>query len=958
MGLRKAQWFKIALLTTIIFSGTLFAGVTGKISGKIVDKNDESPLVGASVIIEGSNLGAATDINGEYFIINIPPGNYTVRADYIGYREEQKTDVLVLIDKTIFINYELEAQTIQGEEILVSAYRPDVADPDLTATKQTYDIETIESLPGISDVGGIVNLQADVDGGHFRGGRAGEAAYLIAGVNIMNPLTGGKTFSPITIGLEQVEVYTSGFSAEYGNVQSGVVNMVPKEGWGQEWETRIEVSQTNDRYDHWGGSIYSREVNPYMDTLMNIDEWVDGIDPLTGGYLLDFSAISFEDKYVPQQKIGFPIPPPPTREDSLHTAMMMRALWLQLVRQMDLEYAAPDYRAEFSTGGKLSENSALFIAAQVNTNQTFIPTPSPDMDFQILGNLSHRINQGDKLSLMYNFNRDFENDITSNFARWFESALTVPKVIQKTQQFGVNWNHTSSKSTFMEMKLSHIATSQDQFNEVLQEDEFSQTYNNNSNWRFSKSPSGHTGGNLVTTRGNYHTSTTDFSWNISSQVNQRNLLKSGVGLKYYDIDVNQQSSLTNETSARWDDYQAYPFEGAIYLQDKMEYEGFIANLGLRYDFYNFNTEYFTNRYSPYRNPGFENGNPDAGSFYDEDRAAKSTTDFTNIIQPRIGFSFPISEKTVLHLNYGVFTQRPAFEYIFQSRFQMNTYPNFDRMGNAELEPEKTISYDMGIVRMLPFGLSLDLSAYNKNVSNLVQGAQYEDLDGNVYNSFDNREYADIHGIQIALDKKRGFIQANLRYNWESATGQASSPLGASDLVVHYENPNKVDKLRNPKDIFLDFNRLHKVVATLGFHTGKNAGIGFMGMHPLGGITFRATYKYMSGRPFTWDASGQGLRFNLRTPEEQNLTARFEKVLSVSANRITAFFEGYNLLNDKVWHYSRTFSDSPDNVYRERYVDETTDVLTETEFSPYLTNLTPYLYSNSPRSFRFGLKLDF
>ena len=194
MGLRKAQWFKIALLTTIIFSGTLFAGVTGKISGKIVDKNDESPLVGASVIIEGSNLGAATDINGEYFIINIPPGNYTVRADYIGYREEQKTDVLVLIDKTIFINYELEAQTIQGEEILVSAYRPDVADPDLTATKQTYDIETIESLPGISDVGGIVNLQADVDGGHFRGGRAGEAAYLIAGVNIMNPLTEGKTF--------------------------------------------------------------------------------------------------------------------------------------------------------------------------------------------------------------------------------------------------------------------------------------------------------------------------------------------------------------------------------------------------------------------------------------------------------------------------------------------------------------------------------------------------------------------------------------------------------------------------------------------------------------------------------------------------------------------------------------------------------------------------------------------
>ena len=415
MSFRKVQCYKIVLLIAIVFSSNLFAGETGKISGKIIDKNDGSPLVGASVIIEDMNLGAATDVNGEYFIINIPPGNYTIRAEYIGYRKEQKTDVLVLIDKTIYINYELETQAVQGTEVLVSAFRPDIADPDLTATKQTYDVETLESLPGISNVGGIVNLQADVDGGHFRGGRDGEAAYLISGVNIMNPLTGGKTFSPITIGLEQVEVYTSGFSAEYGNVQSGVVNMVPKEGWGRDWKTRIEVSQTNDRYDHWGGSVYSSEVNPYMDTLINIDEWVDGIDPLSGGLLLDFSAISFESKYVPQQLVGFPVPPPPTREDSLHTAMMMRALWLQLVRQKDMEYAAPDYRAEFSTGGNLSDNTALFVATQVNSNQTFIPTPTPDMDFQFLGNLSYRINQSDKLSLMYNFNRDFENDITSNF---------------------------------------------------------------------------------------------------------------------------------------------------------------------------------------------------------------------------------------------------------------------------------------------------------------------------------------------------------------------------------------------------------------------------------------------------------------------------------------------------------------------------------------------------------------
>ena len=114
MSFRKVQCYKIVLLIAIVFSSNLFAGETGKISGKIIDKNDGSPLVGASVIIEDMNLEAATDVNGEYFIINIPPGSYTVRAEYIGYREEQKTDVLVLIDKTIYINYELETQAVQS----------------------------------------------------------------------------------------------------------------------------------------------------------------------------------------------------------------------------------------------------------------------------------------------------------------------------------------------------------------------------------------------------------------------------------------------------------------------------------------------------------------------------------------------------------------------------------------------------------------------------------------------------------------------------------------------------------------------------------------------------------------------------------------------------------------------------------------------------------------------------
>jgi len=956
MGIKTARRITYTYLLMVLLSGSLFGGETGKITGKVIDKSNGAPLIGANVLIEGTNLGAATDAAGEYYIINIPPGDYTIRASYVGFRDERKTDVLILVDKTIYIDYELESQAVEGQEVVVNAFRPDRADPDLTATKQTYDIDAIESLPGITDVTDILNLQADVDRGHFRGGRDGEAVYLISGANIMNPLTGARTFAPITIGLEQVEVHTSGFSAEYGNVQSGVINMMPKEGWG-DWKTRIEVSQTNDRYDHWGGSVYSNEINPFIDTLLTLDGWVTGIDPVSGAVLLDFSIQGFDD-FIPQQQTGFPTPPPPSYEDSLHTAMLTRAHWLQLVRQIGYDYAAPNYRSEFSTGGSLSENTALFVATRINSVQPTIPTPERDIDIQITANLVHRIGFGDKVSVSYNYNRDFENDLTSNFLRWFEITMNTPKVIQSTHQIGLNWNHVVSQSTFMEFKISQLNTLEEGYIEILADDEYSQIYSNNSNWRFSKSPSGHTGGKLATTRGDYATKTTHLTGNITSQIDNRNLLKSGLELTYYDLDIDHRSSLTNPASMRWEKYHEYPFEGAIYAQDKMEYEGFIANLGLRYDFYNFNNEYYANQFSPYRNPDFDPANPDAGGFYDAEHAAKKDSKFTGVLQPRVGFSFPVSDKTVLHLNYGVFTQRPPYEYIFVHRLKMDANPNIDRLGNVELEPEKTISYDMGVVRVLPWGFYLDLSAYYKNVSNLIQSAQYIDQDGFVYNTFDNREYADIHGFQVALDKKYGLVRGNLRYNWESATGQASSPLGAADQVAHYEGAPEKDHLRNPKDIFLDFNRLHKFVATFGLYIAEGDGPTIMNMRPLSNFSISTIYRHMSGRPFTWDASGLGLRFNQRTPDERQLTARLEKAFLIGGSKITAWIEGYNLLNEKVWHYSRTFREDPANVYRARYMDESEDVLTETEFAPYVTRLEPYLLSNSPRSYRFGLKFDF
>ncbi|MBD3376580.1 TonB-dependent receptor [candidate division KSB1 bacterium] len=945
------------LLFVLCSTTWLGAGITGKIAGTIIDKESGETLPGSNVQIVGTTLGAAADLNGEYFIINIPPGEYTIRASMMGFITQEKTNVKVFVDKTTRINFDMEPKVLEGEEVTISAYRPDVVEKDLTATKRSYDVEQILSLPGVQDVDDIVDLQADVDGGHFRGGRSGEAIYLVGGAEINNPLTGSTTFNPIALALEQVEVYTSGFSAEYGNVQSGVINMVPKES-GPTWETRVEVSSTNSRYKNWGGSVYSNELMEFYEMLYDPEEWLDGTDPTSGDPLYDFSAVGFANRYIPKQEFGFPLPPPPTRQDTLRAAMLTRNMFLQLARQTGLEYAQPDYRVEFTTGGPLAKNVRLFLAAQLNNNQPGLPLTERDRETQIMSNVVYRLNNNNRFQFIFNYNYQFDND-DPGFFNWYETSLGVSRVTETAQQYGVHWNHVLNQSTFFDVKINHLMTHEDEKIELAQPDELLDGYKNDTNWRFGKSPSGHQIGKPATSRGYNNTRTTNFKASITSQINNQNLIKSGLQFNYYDMNVDEESGITEIKNVRWDKYRVYPYEGAVYIQDKMEYEGLIANLGLRYDFYNFNTEFFTNKYAPYRNPDYSPTNPETGSYYDQQQAADKQSQFTAVFQPRLGFSFPVSDKTVLHLNYGVFTQRPAYEYIFISRLKLEGNPNFERLGNPQLEPEKTISYDMGIVRKFPFGLTLDLSAYYKNVSNLVQLAHYVDRDGFVYETFDNREYADIKGFHVSLDKNYGYIQGGIRYNWESATGQAGSALGAADQVVHYEGSPDKDELRNPKDIFLEFNRKHKLVFNLSAKTSPAAGFQIFRFRPLANLALTGVYRFLSGRPFTWDLTGKGLRMNQRTPDEHHLRLRVEKAFKLSTiTKLTAYVEAFNVLNEKVWHYNRTFSEQPDNRYDSRYMNENQDVLTEIEFTPYVTRLEPYLFTNSPRYYRFGVYFNF
>ena len=241
-----------ALYILLISLSFAFAN-SGKISGKVTDSKTGGALAGVNVFLEGTSYGAATDEFGEYIIINIPPGNYTVKASYIGYTSYKITNVRVSLDRTTTQNFKLSEAVIEGEEVVVLAERPLVY-KDLTASQKITTSDEIKIMP-VETFLGVLTTQAGVNQGaggelHIRGGRSNEVGYYIDGVSVANPFfTNGLAVNISNKALEEMKVVSGAFNAEYGNAMSGIVNLQVKDG-GKDYHGSLSYQsgdhQSND----------------------------------------------------------------------------------------------------------------------------------------------------------------------------------------------------------------------------------------------------------------------------------------------------------------------------------------------------------------------------------------------------------------------------------------------------------------------------------------------------------------------------------------------------------------------------------------------------------------------------------------------------------------------------------------------------------------------------------------
>jgi outer membrane receptor protein involved in Fe transport len=238
----------LAFSVLVLLMGITVNGqTTGKISGKVTDAESGEPLPFANIVLEETTLGAATDINGNYFILNIPPAVYRLKASSIGYETVIMQDLTVSVNRTTTADFKLKATAIQSQEVVISVPRIQ-SKKDQTSSVRNITSKDMEIMP-VESIDAVVNLQAGVVRGHFRGGRANEVAYMVDGVKVNEGFGNSKIVTIENETVSEVEVITGTFNAEYGEAMSGVVNAITKDG-GNTMHGSVSLNASNYYTSH------------------------------------------------------------------------------------------------------------------------------------------------------------------------------------------------------------------------------------------------------------------------------------------------------------------------------------------------------------------------------------------------------------------------------------------------------------------------------------------------------------------------------------------------------------------------------------------------------------------------------------------------------------------------------------------------------------------------------------
>ncbi len=820
--LRNVKSAMLIALFLQLLPAVSIAGTTGKISGKVTDTENGQPFPGVNVFLVGTNYGAATDLEGYYMILNVRPGVYSLNVQMIGYQNIQQDNIQVLSDFNSIHDFRMNAQVLEAAtQVEVIATRPDIQ-RDRTSTLAVISSAEIEKLP-VLEMNDLVDLQAGVVDGHFRGGRGGEVSYMLDGVSVTDPYNGEMAVNIDNSSIQEIKVISGTFSAEYGQAMSGVVNIVTKSG-SPEFGLSLNV---------YGGDFVSR----HSATFVNINK----LDPfqnrsgeltLTGplgllgkdaGFVLSVKNLSKDghlygiQQFLPSDSSNIDDPDPEA--------------WY--ISQSGSGAAVPmNFKKTFSAHGKLSKHLGPKFRIDL----------SSDITRQSWSNYDH----------LYKYN---PQGIQTHFKDSYQTTLSM--------------NHFPSSKLFYTVNFSRFKSDNRNyvFEDYLDERYVSTLLSRRLGYGF------YTGG--MDMNHFYRSSTVNtLKINLIAQPNRHHEIKSGIEARKSEL-WQHDFSIKLDRSTAWlpeifpeehwgnNEYTHRPLEIGIWLEDKIEAEHIVLVAGLRYDYFH-----------PDGLEPLDLRDPD-GSYTGNQEQAFKDAPSSSQLSPRLGLSYPISDRGAIHISYGHFFQIPVYEYLYHnSEFKIRGGDLKSIVGNASLYPKKTVIYQFGLQQMLSANLILDITGYYKDMRNLVGTQIYElYILGDSYARYENQDYGNVRGVALSLSMKQiSLFSGSIEYTYQTAEGNASDP--RSVFNDRQSDPPRASEIQV---VPLDWDQTHTINLSMTMN-GKNWYLSLIG-------------QFGSGLPYTPEIQGERTSFqnSERKPSTLNLDISGEYAIPVGDSRLALYF---------------------------------------------------------------------
>ena len=902
----------MCLLIILFLNIQVFAGGTGKISGKITDAESKEGLIGISVLIEGTTMGAATNLDGDYVINNLEPGVYSLNISGVGYQKKIITNVRVSSDFTTRIDVQLASEAINLGTIVVEAQKPLIR-KDLTSSQTSIDESQIRALP-VESISQILSLQAGITKGssgelHIRGGRSTEIAYNVNGVSAINPYDFGRTVQISTNAVQELSVVSGTFNAEYGNALSGVVNTITKEGG----------SKFNGTLTYYTGDYLSKA----KDKFFNIDK----VDPI--------------NNQVFEGTLGGPIP---LLEDNFSFFLSGRYNhdkgYLYGIRQHTV----------FDSLSRDSQQADVLRLAQTGDNKIVSMNPSDDL------NLTAKITYKPIAAIKINYDVVFSNSDYQSYAHDYKYN---PDANYQRFQWGLinslEYRHAISNTTFFSLKGSYNVYDFKRYLYPLLDASGSEVSFNPSmsldglhaDPRYQPEDKGNSYSSYTFVSGGtqpehfYQRSySTEIKFDITSQITNQHEIKFGLKSKWDTMDFvffevlrDRNNYLTptipdaTNQKGSIDIYSRSPKQFSGYLQDKMEFDSMILNAGLRFDYFIANAVYAPDQFKPTENL------TDAG---------KKVT-----VSPRLGISFPITDKGIINFSYGHFYQLPPFRYLY-------TNPEFEDIaaqpvyGNANLKPERTVTYEVGLQQQMTETMAFNITGFYKDVRDLLAVQQIRISSNSIYQKYVNKDYGNIKGITFSLTKRKladDLFSASVDYTFQVAEGNET---GADAFFIDLQSGRQSEKVPVP----LDWDQSHTLNGVITFGGSKSWNLTLTGS--LG-----------TGLPYSPQLYEQQiyLRTNSgRKPVYANVDLLFDKSFSFFDNStLTLFVKIFNLFDTQNERF--VYDDTGRAIYsleESKGGPQATNKISEKY--PGIKSATEYFnrpnYYSAPREVRVGFTFEF